>query len=296
MSGWEDNSCLCLIVLDYFGPSPQLGPMTPIKTLAQRHHAQAKLFAQGHPPAAPLDPSMRELVAHYKSLLKGNFPSSFVLPPEVQVSRANYRSPLKTALPKACQRAGLLYEQRIGKGLLAWGGFHGLEYFGQFALRDSDGALSVPDHLLLAEDYGFIFETKLTAGPGALEQLARYAKLCSNFFKRPFFLVLVARTLSKRTAQLQILRNIDQLLTQTSEGPYVLHIWQPLVWLTTLPSSVEPDVAELLPEPDFDFDPPTGRKPADYRVDERQRFRPTRKRTYTRWDKAIAGKVGKKPG
>lgn len=278
--------------LDCWEICPQFGRMSSVKDLAKAHHAQAKLFAQGHPPSSPLDPSMAALTAHYRMLNRERFPSSFVLPPEIEVKRALWKSPLRTALPKAAQRAGLLYEQRIGKGLVSWGGFHGMEYFGQFALRDSDGALSVPDHILLAEDHGLLFETKLTAGLGALEQLTRYAKLCSSYFRRPFFLVLVARTLSKSTAQLKLLRNIDQLLLQESEGPFVLHIWQPLTWLTTLPKSVDPDVAELIPE-DFTLPVVEKRGARDYVCDERVRARPERKKTYARWYKAMDGKVGK---
>ena len=175
------------------------------------------------------------------------FPSSYVWKPE-WVRDANW-SPPKEAIssrPKSSQRDGLKYENTIGKILvLQKRAFPEAEYKFQLSLRGPEG-VGILDHLLLFPSFGVIFETKLSLKAAGIEQVRRYGGLAGAFYQRPFFLVLICKSLTATANGMTQVESIGEVVTHHSEGPLLWHIsWPERVLKTHL----ENEVASL-PLPD----------------------------------------------
>jgi hypothetical protein len=184
-------------------------------------------------------------VEHSPPLKKDDFPSSFVWKQE-WVRDANWKpSPDFKPRPKSSMRDGLKYENTVGKILLLQSReLPFSEFLFQPSLRGPEG-VGIIDHLLLFPSFGIIFETKLTLRPQGLEQIKRYAGLAGAFYQKPFFLVMVCKSLSPTANGLKTVDCIADIFSEREEGPFVWHIsWPERVYRDIIQRQVE-----FLPEP-----------------------------------------------
>lgn len=179
--------------------------------------------------------------------LKAAYPSSFLLPPEIEIKASTYRQALHPKV-RGAVRAGLMLEKNFAKGLTLWSAERtDWKYLFQYGLRGSDGSLHLPDHVLVSEEKVICFETKLTFSPKGIEQLHRYSGLLSRHFgDLPVVQVLVAETLRPGVANFPFIKSLEEALLSERQGPHIWHLWQPMKWLTLITPPL------VLPEVDFD--------------------------------------------
>lgn len=186
----------------------------------------------------PLPPSLRE-----------KFPSSFLWKQE-WVRESNYQPPPQGWRPKASQRAGLRFENSVGKILLQLSKSNSFSYHFQKAFTGPEG-IRIPDHFWLpvgpsAPQQGFVFETKLTWKPSAEIQALSYASLLSSFFQLPFCAIVIAKNLTPSTP-LSSLTTFEGLSALRSEGPWTLHA----MWPDEVLKHLEREELSKLPEGGF---------------------------------------------
>jgi hypothetical protein len=151
-------------------------------------------------------------------------------------------------------RAGLRFEENVGKILLLLAQEHGFSYHFQKAFESPEGT-KIPDHFWLPKgrfnpgkaeypELGFVFETKLTWRQSAISQLRSYSGILSSYYSVPFVQVIIAKNLSPKMTGSELISSYSTLPLLNSEGPFTLHSLWPEYTLRELDRVDLPDFSD----------------------------------------------------